>query len=343
MNMKKKVLRNLVALGVCAALSSAPLVANAAPAALDAAGEAVAQANADAVNISISKTVPRVDYVSNVVYKQINSASSHQSLVLNMLLPKLENNASAPVVMFVKGSGFTAMNLDGFMQQRLYLAQKGFAVIEVETRVVPQATFPSQIVDVKAAIRYVRAHAKEFNLNVNKIGIWGDSSGGWAATLTATSNGVKEFEEGDNLNYSSNVAACVDFYGPTDLQTIGKGQGEDVEASHDSASTTEAMLVNGTAFGTNPGGSINSDPAKAQKANPITYIDKKDPAFLIFHGTNDNLVSVYESQILYENLKKAGVPAQLVYVQDGTHGGAEFYQPEIMDMVANFFTEKLTK
>ena len=176
---------------------------------------------------------------------------------------------------------------------------------------------------------------------MKKFGVWGDSSGGWAATVAATSNGVKEFEEGENLDFSSDIAACVDFYGPTDLQTIGKGQGKDIEKGHDSASTTEAMLVNGTAFGTNPGGSINSDPEKAKKASPITYIDKKDPAFLIFHGTDDNLVSVYESQILYENLKKAGVPAKLVYVKGGTHGGIDFYQPEVMDMVADFFKEQL--
>ena len=337
----KKVVKGLVALGLCVAMAAVPMVAHADPAPLDAAGAEVENANKDAVTITVKQTVPRVDYVSNVVYKQINTPNSHQSLVLNLLLPKLKDDAPAPVVMFVKGSGFTAMNLDGFMQQRMYLAQKGFAVIEVETRVVPQATFPAQTIDLKAAIRFVRAHAKEFNLNVDKIGVWGDSSGGWAATVAATSNGVKDFEEGENLDFSSDIAACVDFYGPTDLQTIGKGQGKDIEKGHDSSSTTEAMLVNGTAFGTNPGGSINSDPEKAKKANPITYIDKKDPAFLIFHGTNDNLVSVYESQILYENLKKAGVPAKLVYVKDGTHGGVDFYQPEIMDMVADFFEEQL--
>ena len=211
----------------------------------------------------------------------------------------------------------------------------------METRVVPQATFPAQLIDVKAAVRFVRAHAEEFNLNVDKIGMWGDSSGGWAATIASTTNGVEEFDQGENLEFSSDVAACVDFYGPTNLQTIGKGQGEEIEAGHDSASTTEAMLINGTAFGTNPGGSINSDPEKAQKANPMTYVDAEDPAFLIFHGTNDALVSVYESQALYVALKEAGVPAELYYVQDGTHGGVDFYQPQVLDLVVDFFKAQL--
>ena len=339
--MKKTLWKGFFALALSAVLAAAPMMATAA-APIDAAGEEVAAANEDAVVIAIEKTVPRVDYISGVVYKQIPSLTNPPTkLVLNMLLPKLADNAPAPVIMFVKGSGFTAMNLDGFMQQRMYIAEAGFAVIEVETRVVPQATFPAQLIDLKAAIRYVRAHAEEFNLNVEKIGIWGDSSGGWAATMAGTTNGVEEFDQGENLEFSSDIAACVDFYGPTDLQTIGKGQGEAIEAGHDSASPTEAMLVNGTAFGPNPGGSINSDPEKAQAASPTHYVDENDPPFLIFHGLNDNLVSIYESQILYVKLKEAGVPAQLYYVEDGTHGGIDFYQPQVLDLVVDFFKANL--
>ena len=73
----------------------------------------------------------------------------------------------------------------------------------------------------------------------------------------------------------------------------------------------------------------------------VTYIDENDPPFLIFHGTNDVLVSIYESQILYQGLKEAGVPARFVVVEDGTHGGLHFYQPGVMDMVVEFFQENL--
>ena len=101
------------------------------------------------------------------------------------------------------------------------------------------------------------------------------------------------------------------------------------------------MLVNGTAFGTNPGGSVMSNMEKADAANPIKYIDKKDPAFLIFHGTEDVLVAPYESKILYQGLKDAGVAADLYYVEGGTHGGIDFYQPEIMDICIKFLDKNL--
>jgi acetyl esterase/lipase len=334
--MSKKFMRGVLAVSLFATMALAP-----AAMATEAVDTSVA--DKDAKTITVEKAVPRVDYVSNVVYKQVSTPNSNKSLVLDMLLPKLADDAKAPVVMFVKGSGFTAMNLDGFMEQRMYLATKGYAVIEVETQVVPQVVFPQAVKDIKEGIRYVRAHADEFNLDTEKIAIWGDSSGGYMATMVAVTNGVKDFEEGANLDQSSDVACCVDFYGPTDLTTIGEGLGEDVEKSHDSAATTEAMLVNGTAFGDNPGGSINSDPEKAAAANPLTYIDEKDPAFQIFHGTADVLVSPYESKILYQALKDKGVSAELNIVTDATHGGVDFYQPQVLDMVVDFLNAQMGK
>ena len=298
-------------------------------------------ADADAKTIKIKNEKYRVDYVGDVIYKQVFTPGSNVKLKMDMLIPRLEDNKPAPVVVFVKGGGFTSMNLDGFMQQRMAVAEAGYAVVSVEHRQVPAATFPASIIDGKEAIRFRRAHAKEYNLNTDKIGIWGDSSGGYAATMVATSNGEKKFEEGTNLDQSSDVACCIDFYGPTDLTTIGKGLGEEIEKGHESASTTEAMLVNGTAFGTNPGGSVMSNMEKADAANPIKYIDKKDPAFLIFHGTEDVLVAPYESKILYQGLKDAGVAADLYYVEGGTHGGIDFYQPEIMDICIKFLDKNL--
>ena len=86
----KKLLKGLIAIGLCASLAAVPMIVNADPAPLDAAGAEVENANKDATTITVKQTVPRVDYVSNVVYKQINTPNSHQSLVLNMLLPKLK-------------------------------------------------------------------------------------------------------------------------------------------------------------------------------------------------------------------------------------------------------------
>ena len=110
--MKKKLMVGLVTLAL-AAVAICP-VAFASDKAVD-----TTVADNDAKKEKVEVTTPRVDYVSNVVYKQITTGNSNTSLRLNMLLPKLADEAPAPVVMFVKGSGFTAMNLDGFMEQRM--------------------------------------------------------------------------------------------------------------------------------------------------------------------------------------------------------------------------------
>ena len=125
-------------------------------------------ADADAKTIKIKNEKYRVDYVGDVIYKQVFTPGSNVKLKMDMLIPRLEDNKPAPVVVFVKGGGFTSMNLDGFMQQRMAVAEAGYAVVSVEHRQVPAATFPASIIDVKEAIRFLRAHAKEYNLNTGR-------------------------------------------------------------------------------------------------------------------------------------------------------------------------------
>jgi len=298
-------------------------------------------ADNDAIHLNVEKTNLRVDYISNVTYSQIYSTGQSVPLKMDMLIPRM--STKVPVVVFVKGGGFSRLNKDQFLQQRMALAEAGYAVITVEHRLVPTYTFPASIIDVKSAIRFLRANADQYNLDSNKFAVWGDSSGGYAASMVGTTNGVKDFEQGDNLNYSSDVQLAIDWYGPTDLTTIGEGLGENIEASHESASTTEAMLVNGIAFGTNPGGSVTSNPEKAAAANPLTYVDPSDPPFLLMHGTADTLVSPYETKILYQKLKDNKVDATLYLVDGAGHADDYFFQDDVINIVINYLNAHFKK
>ena len=291
-------------------------------------------ATEDAQILQCGDSVNKVDFVSDVVYTNVYKGGKNNPLKMDLLLPASEE--PVPVLVFIKGSGFTKQYMDGWLQPRLRLAEAGYAVVSVEYRTVPIATFPAPILDTKTAIRYLRAHAEMYNIDPERIGIWGDSSGGWVATMVGASNGVEEFDQGEYLDYSSDVDYCIDWYGVTDLTTIGHGYDPETEEGHLSPATTEALLLNGTAFPPNKGAAVNADQELADSASPMTYVDAEDPAFLIFHGTADPLVSIFESDKLYESLKEAGVEASLYHVEGAGHGDNNFSQPEITDIMIEF-------
>ena len=101
------------------------------------------------------------------------------------------------------------------------LVQDGYAVASIDYRLTRTAPFPAQIEDCKAAVRWLRANAAKYNLDPDRVGVWGMSAGGHLAALLGTSGGVPELEgSGDNMQYSSRVQAVCDVAGPADLPAM---------------------------------------------------------------------------------------------------------------------------
>jgi acetyl esterase/lipase len=245
-----------------------------------------------------------------------------------------------PAVIFITGGGFMAANKDNYLQQRMDISEAGYVVTSIEYRVTPQSTFPSPLEDVKSAIRFLRANATKYGIDPNQIAVMGDSAGGYLAALAGTTNDIKEFDKGDFLDKSSSVNAVIDLYGLSDLTKIGEGYSKEVQEIHKSPSAPEAMLVNGAAvFG--PGGSILDNPDKAAKANPITYVTKDDPPFLLMHGDQDTLVSPNQTQILHEALINKGVDSTRYVVKGAGHGGDIWAQPKIVNLIIDFLDSHL--
>ena len=154
------------------------------------------------------------------------------------------------------------------------LAAKGYAVASINYRLSQHAVFPAQIEDCKAAIRWLRANAAKYHLDPDHIGVWGASAGGHLVALLGTTGSVKELEgKGGNLDQSSRVQCVVDWFGPTDLATMG--------GSHDKPGSPESRLI---------GGPVQENKEKARKASPLTYVSKDSAPFLIMHGDQDNTV-----------------------------------------------------
>jgi len=233
-----------------------------------------------------------------------------------------------PTLVWVHGGGWQNGNKSS-ARPALEFLDEGYAVASLNYRLSDVATFPAQIQDCKAGLRFLRAHAAEYKLDPERFCAMGSSAGGHLVALLGTSGGVESFDVGDHLDQSSNVQAVVDYYGPTDLVAFVQTPGY---LGHARPNSPESKLL----------GFVPTErPEEAAKANSITYVDADDPPFLILHGTKDPTVPPDQSRLLHEALDQAGVENTLHFLEGAKHGGPEFSAPEIVEMVRSFLNHHL--
>ena len=253
--------------------------------------------------ILFAQAPPDVEVVRDVEFGK----GGDRALKLHLVKPKSPPKEPMPVVVYIYGGGWKAGSRDAGVRPLTRLAQKGYFGASIEYRLSQEAKFPAQIEDCKAAIRFLRSKAKEYGIDPDRIGVWGPSAGGHLAALVGTSGDVKELEgAGGSQEFSSRVQAVVDWFGPTDFLKMGKNKIE-----HDAPGSPESQLI---------GGPIQENKEKVAKANPITYVSKDDPPFLIMHGDKDDLVPLSQSELLQEALQKAGVDSTLKVMAGQGHG-----------------------
>lgn len=250
--------------------------------------------------------------ITNVAYAPAEPAGSRGHL-LDLYLP--DGPGPAPLVVWSTGSAWTSDDgKAGAAAIAQQLVPRGIAVAGVSVRSSSQAKFPAQVHDVKAAIRWLRAHAAEHRIDPARFATMGDSSGGWVASMAALSNGVAALEgRVGTTDVSSDVQAGVDFFGPTDFLRL-KEQDPGGWIDHDSPSAPEAQLL---------GCAIPTCPDRAREANPLTYVDPQDPPMLLLHGRADNVVPHAQTEILYDALKAACVDTRFFSVPGAGHSHAD--------------------
>ena len=192
-----------------------------------------------------------------------------------------------------------------------------------------EARWPAQIHDCKAAIRWTRGNAKKYNLDPNRIAVYGTSAGGHLVAMLGVSDDIKHLEGtiGSHTDKSSRVTAVANYFGPSHLLSMNDFPSR---IDHNAADSPESLLI---------GGAIQKNVAKANDASPMTYISKDDAPTLLVHGDADPLVPFNQSEILDRALAKAGVSATLVRVTKGGHGG--FRNPQIDKTLAAFLSKHL--
>lgn len=237
-----------------------------------------------------------------------------------------------PALVYIQGSAWMAQNIDAAIPQLADFAHHGYVVASVEYRHSGEAKAPAQLLDVKAAIRFLRANSRRYRIEPTRIGVWGDSSGGHLAALVGTTDGIQEFVTEDNADESGAVQAVVDFYGPTDFTKMNDFPSR---IDHDSINSPESRVI---------GGLIQAPEmqARVQAYNPITYVapEKKLPPFLIVHGDRDALVPFNQSVLLFTALRDAKQDVTFYKVKNAGHGD-RIWTPHVLKIVRDFFDQHL--
>ena len=258
----------------------------------------------------------------------------HPRQTLDLYLPAEGPDGDRPLIVWIHGGAWLGGDKRG--GPALPFLQRGYAVASVNYRLSSDAPFPAQIEDCKAAIRWLRAHAGQHGIDPDRIGVWGSSAGGHLVALLGTSTDVEAFDVGPNRDVSSRVQAVCDFYGPTDLLSMGAQSRPGSRIDHDAADSPESRLV---------GGPIQQRTERARKASPISYVSKERagriPPFLILHGDRDDTVPIGQSEHLHRALRDAGVASEYHVVEGAGHGGGDFNGPEVRRRVERFFAEHL--
>ena len=251
----------------------------------------------------------------NLVYSTPTTNGKQISLKLDLQVPKTAGKK--PLVIYITGGGFANDDKTANLNQRTYVADQNYVVASIEYRTVPEgATYKQTVGDVKSAVRYLRAHADQYGIDASKVAVWGQSAGGYLASMTGVTNGDSQFVSGDYLNESSDVQAVVDEFGPSDISKVAADYDTAAQQGNYAPGNSLAQFV----FGTGTKLSVEDDPSAEELSNPITYATSSAPPFILLQGSNDQLVSPSQTLILFNALRAKGVDATRYVLTGANHG-----------------------
>lgn len=254
---------------------------------------------------------------------------------LDLYLPETASERPLPLIVQIHGGGWRGGSK--YPCPVVGMVNRGYAVASVEYRFSQKAIFPAQIQDCQAAIRWLRAKSKQYNIDPDRIGVVGGSAGGHLSALVGTAGGKNAFTPiGGNESQSDRVQCVCDIYGPTNFASVIQQAAEDKNIKNVFKFNTPA-----DPYSSLIGTSLDANKPLTDSVSPVHFVSKDSPPFLILHGTHDALVPFAQSEEIVAALKAHGVEVWLQKLPGSGHGGPAFGKPQIITLMQNFFDKHL--
>jgi acetyl esterase/lipase len=251
-----------------------------------------------------------------------------QTLSLDLCLP---DGKPRGVIVWVHGGAWRAGSRGNPALKGM--TTHGWAIASVDYRLSGVAPFPAQSHDIKAAIRYLRAHAKHLGIPTHPMVISGSSAGGHLAAIVGVTNNSIPHEGivGDHLEQDSSVQAIVDLYGASNLTTILK------------QSTPHGLSVRQPALDLFIGGQPEDVPVTARLASPVFHVDANDPPLYLSHGDQDPQMPINQAHEIHGVYQAHDLPVHFEVKHGSAHGGPAFNNTAELARINAFLTQHLSR
>jgi len=265
----------------------------------------------------------------NIVYKSsvfTDGDEKGQKLDLHMNIMYHPNSKEpTKIILLIPGGGFMSSNINSsLLLTRQNLQKYNIAVAAIEYHVVGQGFYYDALEDIKDAIEFLKKNEKKYNYDINKLIVLGNSAGGYFTALFCT-------------KYPEGIKCAIDLYGLSDLTKVGIDYDEECHKNHLTQYSSESAYI----FGCRSGKGVGDDEKEVQKANPVTYVNGKQPPFLFMHGELDTRVSNSQTLLVHNKILEKGGKSIRYVLKGDNHGRGGFDTEDLLKVVIEFINDNV--